>query len=531
MTRIAFAAALLTSALTMIVPASSQARPDESKRIEPTTSLRLSHAVERTPQQMDAFDATMRTPSIEREEPGPRPTMDPALYAELKRQAQMVPASAKPGASGNLAPTPLAPILNFTGATECDGPGGCWVPPDVAGSIGKAQFVSVSNDVIEIRSRAGALLKINSLNGFMGYSTQSLFDPRVQWDEEYQRWIVTADAFAESSTTQLFFMAFSQTNSATGNWWIYAINTNGFTGTGSFYDYPMLGITQDAVLFTSNVFGSSSFLGSYLFSVAKARVYNGHGFSVPVFGGLYATLEPPHQLLTDQNGYAWLAAAPGGNSIQMYALAFPANPTFMHLYGPYSVTGVAAYSVPPGAAQPASCAPSGALLDSLDGRFQNQGTQNGDLYYQTHSVALGSFPAPRYYIISGLLSFAPTVSTQNVFYSSSSSYDMNPSIAVDLNNNHFALNWTATDPAANLPASMHYVDNKLGSPVNASGINVYQGAGCYTGVGTSRWGDYSQTTVDYGSGTRAANTNMFWITNEYLNNPSSWSTRVAKVPF
>jgi hypothetical protein len=108
---------------------------------------------------------------------------------------------------------------------------------------------------------------------------------------------------------------------------------------------------------------------------------------------------------------------------------------------------------------------------------------------------------------------------------------MNPSIAVDLNNNHFALNWTATDPAANLPASMHYVDNKLGSPVNASGINVYQGAGCYTGVGTSRWGDYSQTTVDYGSGTREANTNTFWITNEYLNNASSWSTRVAKVPF
>jgi hypothetical protein len=531
MTKFAFAATVLACAVTMIVPASSQARPDESKRVQPTTTLQLNHAVERTPEQMDAFDATMRVPSTEREEPGPRPTMDAAVYAELKRQAQMVPASVKPGAGANSTPTPAVTILNFTGATECDGPGGCWVPPDVAGSIGKAQFVSVSNDVIEIRSRAGALLKINSLNGFMGYSTESLFDPRVQWDEENQRWIVTADAFAESSTTQLFFMAFSKTNSATGAWWIYAINTNGFTGTGSFYDYPMLGQTQDAVLFTSNVFGSSSFLGSYLFSVAKARVYNGYGFSVPVFGGLYATLQPPHQLLSDQNGYAWLAAAPGGNSIQMYALSFPANPTFMNLYGPYSVSGVGAYSVPPGAAQPASCAPSGALLDSLDGRFQNQGTQDGDHYYQVHTIALGSFPAPRYYIISGLLSFAPAVATQNIFYSSGSSFDMNPSIARDLTTTHYALTWTVTDPAAGLNASMHYVDNKVANPVNASGINVYQGAGCYTGVGTSRWGDYSQTTADYGSGVTAATTNTFWITNEYLGSNNFWSTRVGKVPF
>lgn len=535
MRKFAFVAALIACAVTLTSMASAQdlgkrILPDSSKKVQPTTVLQLNHALERTPEQMNRFDATLVAPAEEKEEPAPRPTMDAALYSQLKRAAAMTPRTAKPSGNISAPNSPLA-ITKFTGATECDGPGGCWVPPDVAGSIGKANWVSTSNDVIEIRSRAGALLKINSLNGFFGYSNQSMFDPRVQYDEEYQRWIVTADAFAENTSTQIFGIAVSQTSSPTGKWWIYLINTNGFTGTGSFYDYPMLGITQDAVLFTGNVF--NPFTGSSMFSVAKARLYNGFGFSVPVFTHLAATLEPPHQLLTDQNGYAWYAAAPGGSSvIDMYAESFPANPTDTALFGPYSVTGVAGYGVPPGAAQPASCAPAGAKLDTLDNRFQNQGTQNGDLYYQVHTTADFGVPTPRYYIIQGLLSFAPAVLVQNDFYGAgATTNDWNPSIASDPNG-HFALNWSSTDPTNGVRASMYFADNKSGNPVNSSGSNIFQSASCYTGVGTSRWGDYSQTTLDPGSGTVAnTNTKIFWITNEAIPSANFWSTEVAKVPF
>jgi len=330
---------------------------------------------------------------------------------------------------------------------------------------------------------------------------------------------------------QYLGIAVSQTNSPTGNWWIYFINTNGFTGTGSFYDYPMLGQTQDAVLFTANIF--NPFTGSSLFSVAKARLYNGFGFGVPVYLGLAATLEPPHQLLTDQNGYAWLAAAPGGSSvIDMYAMAFPANPTDTAVYGPYNVAGVAGYGIPPGAAQPSSCAPAGALLDSLDNRFQNQGTQNGDLYYQTHTTSDFGVATPRYYIISGLLSFAPTVAVQNDFYGAgTTTNDWNPSIASDVNGN-FAVNWSSTDPTNGVRASMYFADNKTGNPANSTGTNIFQSASCYTGVGTSRWGDYSQTTLDPGPGTQSnLGTKIFWITNETIPSASFWSTEVAKVPF
>jgi hypothetical protein len=518
-------ALILLAASGFAQDSNKQKTPDISKQILPTMHYQVGAAYERTSEQMDAFDATMAISSEEKEEPAPRPTMDPDLYKRLKQAAALAPRTPKPTSGTRFSNGPQSTLV-FTGSTECDGPGGCWVPPDVAGAVGKANWVSTSNDVIEIHSKSGAVQKVNSLNGFFGYSTEAMFDPRVQYDEEYQRWIVSADVFAESSTVQYFAFAVSQTSSPTGKWWIYFLNTNGFTGTGSFYDFPMVGQTQDSIYVTANVFGTSSFLGAYLFSFAKARVYNGLGFSVPVFGGLDATLATAHQLSSDQNGYAWLASADAPN-INMYALAFPSNANDTHLYGPYGVTGVPSWSTPPGAPQPTSCAPSGALLDSLDGRFQNFGIQAGDLYYQVHTTADFGVATPRYYIISGLLSFAPTVAvTNDIFGYGTTSYDFNPSIGTDTAG-RFALNWSDTDPTNGVNASMYYADNKTAVPNGDNVVNrLFVSSSCYTGVGTSRWGDYSQTGYDF-----SATSPTFWISNESINNASSWSTKVAKVAY
>jgi hypothetical protein len=519
MKQFAFAvAALAVCAVVAVSPVSAQ---DMSKKISPSKILQMAPAVERSPEQMDAFDAAA-VPTAEREEPAPRLTMDAALYNQLKQAAALAPRGVKPATD---APAFLAPAVQkkFVGATECDGPGGCWVPPDVAGAIGKSHFVSVSNDIFEVRSRSGSLLKTNSLNGFFGYSAQPMFDPRVQYDEEYQRFIITADAFQESSTVQILGLAVSQTSSATGKWWIYLFNITGIGGTGSFYDYPMLGMSQDALLLTANVFGASAFEGSSLFSVAKARVYNGFGFGVPVFTGLAATLEPAHQLVTDQNPYAWLAAAPGGSgAITMYAEGFAANASSAFIVGPMAVTGVNAYGIPPHAGQPAACS-AGATLDSLDNRFQNAGTQSGDLFYQVHTTGDFGFATPRYYIISGLLGFAPTINTQADFFSSANSYDFNPSIAAEPNG-RFAITWSATDPVAGVNPSVFYKNSVTGV------LNMFTSASCYNGSGTARWGDYSQTSVDPGSTVPSTlNTDIFWIDNETVPSVNFWSTEVGKV--
>src|ERR1700682_5332800 len=149
MKKFAFVAALSACAVTLISLAPAQARPDESKRIAPTAILKMGAAVERTPEQMAAFDATFASPGQVREA-AVRPTMDEAQYAAIKHAADLAPRMAsRPGV---LSPdSPLVGVsTKFGGATECDAGSGCWIPPDVAGSIGKSQFVSVSNDVFEV---------------------------------------------------------------------------------------------------------------------------------------------------------------------------------------------------------------------------------------------------------------------------------------------------------------------------------------------------------------------------------------------
>ena len=534
MKKFAFVSALSVCAVTLISLAPAQARPDESKRIAPTVPrFNVSAAVERTPEQMAAFDATFASPG-QVKEAAVRPTIDAAQYAQMKRAAELAPGMAsRPGA---LAPeSPLSSVaIKFAGATECDGPGGCWIPPDVAGSIGKSQFVSVSNDIYQVRSRGGVLLQSTSLNGFFGYSTQPMFDPRVQYDEEYQRWIVTADAFEEASNTvQIFGIAISKTSSATGAFYRYFINTNGFTGAGNFYDYPMLGLSQDAVLFTANVFTGSGFAGSTLFSVAKARLYNGFGWGVPVFTGLSGTMQAAHQNLTDQNGYAWYAAAPTSSGrIDMLAESFPANPQDTGLFGYYNPSGVPAYVIPPSAPQPSGC---GGKLDTLDNRFQNAGTQNGDAFYQVHTVGAGSFSEPRYYYITGLNAFNPTVSFVADVFAAGSSYDFNPSIASDPLG-HFGLNWSSTNPSAGFPAgnpSEVFADNNGANPNGtAQHLYVFTSASCYNTSGTARWGDYSQVSIDPGPGPVAnTNTRIFWIDNETVPSVNFWSTEIAKLNY
>src|SRR5260370_41118612 len=95
MKKFAFVAALAVCAVTLLSLAPAQ---DMSKKILPTMRLQMAPAVERTPEQMDAFDATAASPG-NREVPF-RPTMDAAQYALLKRAAELAPRTAsEPGGS------------------------------------------------------------------------------------------------------------------------------------------------------------------------------------------------------------------------------------------------------------------------------------------------------------------------------------------------------------------------------------------------------------------------------------------------
>ena len=80
-------------------------------------------------------------------------------------------------------------------------------------------------------------------------------------------------------TVQRFFIAVSTTADPTGSFFIYNLNVTFFVN--DFFDFPQLGMDQDAILFTANIFNGNSFHGADFFAVAKARFATVWAFQRP----------------------------------------------------------------------------------------------------------------------------------------------------------------------------------------------------------------------------------------------------------
>ena len=459
----------------------------------------------------------MEQPAFPREIPF-RPTMDRAVYDAAKAQANFYgPRAAKPFTE-TLAPLapPVVRLTNFNGHSETEG----FRPPDTHGAVGTTHFVQVTNSHIDMWTRQNTqtlpLAKSVTLATFFGYTTEALFDPRVVYDSTWNRWIVTVDAFAESSTVQRFFIAVSTTADPTGTFFIYNLNVN-FFGNNNFWDFPQLGIDQDAVLFTANIFNGNTFLGADFFAVAKARLYNGLGFSVPVFTGLVGTLAPP--IVRDQNSSTFLIASPpSGTTFSKYTASNTSKATT--LTGPVSIT-VPSYSVPPAAHQPGT---SGKLLDTSDSRFVNASTQSGNDLWQTHTIALGGFPAPKFYRLN---TSTNTVSQSGFYFASATSDDFNASIAANDAGNCF-VTWTSTNASTGLNAQVR-MSGKLSADAGiAAGPNAFTSNTFYhpSTDNPERWGDYSAVTTD------PLNSANAWLVNEKIN-PGGllWGSRIVRFGF
>lgn len=441
-----------------------------------------------------------------------RPTMDRSAYDAAKAAANSyAPGTVKPF-SADFAPlaTPHIKVTNFNGHGSTEG----LRPPDTQGAIGTAHFVEVTNSHIDMWTRSGVLAKSMTLAAFFGYTTETLFDPRVVHDSTWKRWIVTADAFSESTTVQRFFIAVSKTDNPLGLYFVYNVNVTFFAG--DFWDFPQLGIDQDAVLITANIFHGSAFHGADFFAVAKARLYNGLGFSVPVFTGLVGTLAPP--IVLDQNGSTFLLAGPpSGSTLTMYTATNTSHPSSTALASS-SIT-VGSYTVPPSAHQFGTT----DLLDTLDARFVNASTQNGVDLWQTHTVALGSFPGPFFYRIN---TSTHAVLQSGFYFASGSSDDFNTSIAANAAGDCF-VTYTSTDSTVGINAQVR-LSGKLSAdgsilagPVAFTSTTFYDASGDTT----ERWGDYSAVTLDPSSSSTA------WLVNEQVNTSLLWGSHIVKFGF
>ena len=277
--------------------------PSSDGVIKPTSQVSIPPAQVRTWEQMQA-QAALQAPEV-----APSfqsipflPTMDDAAYKASKDKAAQESALQAPTTPENksaapLAQTPLTETINFDGVDSVIA--GNFTPPDTHGAVGLNHFVEITNSHLDVYEKAAPNTRIGSLPliYFFRYPTSDytptyFYDPRVIYDQNENRWIMSALARLNPPTLeQRFFFAISQTADPLGAYYIYQVITDPIFNQ-RVWDFPQVGLDRNAVIFTANFYYQSTFVDARMFAVAKSLVYNGAAQTLTpyMFTGLVGTL-------------------------------------------------------------------------------------------------------------------------------------------------------------------------------------------------------------------------------------------------
>jgi hypothetical protein len=366
----------------------------------------------------------------------------------------------------------------------------------------------------------------SDLNSFFGYFNQPFTDPRVIHDDTYNRFVVIAFAFPEPSGAQFQFIAVSVTDDALGPWYIFSFDTAPITSFG-LWDFDQLGMDDQAIIITANVFGTPG-LASILVFLNKQHLYYGMGVSGCLFQDTNYNWAPPKVL--DLARITWLVLVNVNfSTTAAKAVGYSSTGQLCPKVEATTAIAIKAWSMPPSAAQPGT----NLTLDTMDGRFQNKSTQYGDpdlgqntLVWNAHAVFDSGFSDAllyRFDVTAG-------TSTEAIFIASGTSYDWNPSIAVDTTG-HVFVTWSSIDPTNGINAQVRIGSCHSGSfacfpgpgfPVQQSSSFLFANPAGFDSV--QRWGDYSSTVID---------PDEAWVFNEEIDNPDqgtvgdSWGSRIV----
>jgi N-acetylneuraminic acid mutarotase len=428
-----------------------------------------------------------------------------------------------------------SPILNFDGIPY---PGVvCFcAPPDTNGEVGLTQYVQIVNEGFQVFNKnTGASelgpVAISSLwQGFGGLCEFNGFgDPVVVYDQLAQRWVITQFAGNYPSTPITDqCIAVSTSSDATGSY-----NRYGFHMTDDFYDYPKFGVWPDAYYASANIFNASgtAFLGPQAFAFDRAAMLAGNpatfiaaprgsstddafmpadldGLSLPPAGapnpyqsvGTNATW-PLHRFHVD-------FANPANSTWTLAGTLTPAPFTVLFALVPQLGTGDG--------------------LDSLAdrGMFRSAYRNFGDheALVGNMTVSSGGVAGVRWFEINNATSGSPSFVQQST-YQPDDTWRWMGSAAMD-NDGNLAVGFSAS--SALIHPQVRYARLATDPPNTlAQGEeHLFDGAGSQTDT-VSRWGDYSDMTVD------PVGDCTFWYTQEYYQTTSSfnWRTRIGNFRF
>jgi hypothetical protein len=415
-----------------------------------------------------------------------------------------------------------ATSTSFDGIPVTGCGGNAWVPPDPSAAAGLSEIVEVTNMDLAVYSKAGALLLGPECTGTLwsgftnGCANTNNGDATVVWDSLAARWVVSV---AAGGTTPVQCLAVSTGPSALGTWYRYA-----FPYSNGGPDYEKVGVWSDGYYVTGNTAHGPVVCAYDRSSMLIGQAASDQCFSTGSWSALPASIDG--QLAPPSGEPEWLVDIGGPSWLNYWKVQINwAQPSSSQVTGPQAIS-VNAFSEACGGGF-GSCAPQPGttqLLETLSDRlmyrlaYRNLGTAESMVV--THTVSSGGSVGPRWYELR--VNGSALVVNQQGTYQPDNSYRFMGSVAEDHSGNiglGYTLSSSSTYP------SVAYTGRLAIDPTG--GMTLPEGiiqSGSASQVGTDRWGDYSEMSID------PVDDCTFWYVNEYLSTSGTfaWRTRIGE---
>ena len=425
-----------------------------------------------------------------------------------------------------------AAIRNFDGVgfpgVSCN----C-APPDTNGEVGATQYVQIVNEGYQVWNKntgASVLGPVGITTIWSGFGgvceTAGDGDPVVLYDQLAGRWLVSQFAGVGTPTDEC--IAISTTSDATGAYYRY-----GFHLGSNFFDYPHLAVWPDGYYMSDNVFNAAgtAYLGPQPFVFDRARMLNGLSATFQTRAALGSFVDPILPADLDgstpppANAPETFVRYPGLGTYQTYHYhvdwVTPANSTWTTFASP----AAAGFSQVCGGG---ACVPQSGTTSTLDTlgdrlmfRLAYRNFGDHESVVGNYTVASGGVSGVRWFELRGVTNGPETVYQEST-YQPDSTWRWMGSAAMDQNGD-MAIGFSASSSA--IHPEIRYAGRLAGDPLNTLGqgeATLFSGAGSQVAT-SSRWGDYSDLTVD------PVDDCTFWFTTEYYSTTTSfnWRTRIG----
>jgi hypothetical protein len=474
-----------------------------------------------------------------------------------------------------------APLLTFEGLSNQDNFNvfGFRVnPPDPNGEVGPNHYVEIINLIFGVYDRAGNLLAGPIDTGSLWANfpipdcTDPSGDPVVVYDQLADRWLLsqfTTRGFDKKGNFNglPFYncVAISQTGDPTGAYFRYAFITSNPGTTSTFFpDYPKYGVWSNSYLLTSRDFGSQGEYGISVYALEKNEMISGdpnaravHFFLdsavVPlsligdgllpadIDGTGQPTEDAPAPIVGTQDDNASYGATFDALNIWELSVQWNTDPEASIVLK--TQLPVASFdSIFPCAPTSRDCLPQPGTprgkpkyLDILSYRqrptfrlaYRNFGTYEALVTNQSVEALPGVAGARWYEIRRTGGSYS--VFQQGTFAPGDGVHRWMGSVAMDKSGN-IALGYSVVNGVDVYPG-IRYTGRLSGDPLGQMTLGegtIINGSGVQT-TNNSRWGDYTDMTVD------PTDDCTFWYVNEYYtlagqqSSRAGWQTRIGSV--